>query len=321
MVYRMKVLVTGAAGFIGYHTCLALKKSGHEIVGIDSFNNYYDVNLKLERQRQLKRSLIDVHTIKLTGTMYSAYQSKLFELLTDVDLVVHLAAYAGVRYSMDHPAVYIDNNISGTQTLIDLSQDAGVEKIVYASTSSVMAGQELPWKETDPSPASLNPYAASKKMNETQFTTSKIPTTIGLRFFTVYGPWGRPDMALFSFTKNIKEGKPIPVFNNGDMVRDFTYIDDIVQGILIAVNETENGPSKEIYNIGRGEKVNLMDFIREIETCVGKEAIVKFEPMHPADTQATWSDTTKLQALGYKPTTSIKEGVRNFVDWYNNYYR
>lgn len=320
MVCHMKVLVTGAAGFIGYHTCLALKRSGHEVVGLDSFNNYYDVNLKRSRQTELKRSMIDVHAMKL-GQNLSHFNGLIFDLLDSVDMVIHLAAYAGVRYSMEHPSVYIENNIVGTQSLIDLSIDAGVEKIIYASTSSVMAGQPLPWKESDPSPQSLNPYAASKKMNETQFVTSKIPTAIGLRFFTVYGPWGRPDMALFSFTNNIIKGKPIPVFNNGNMVRDFTYIDDIVHGILLAVNEAERGPSKEIYNIGRGEQVNLMDFINEIEECVNRKAIIEFEPMHPADTQSTWSDTTKLKALGYNPKTSIKEGVKNFVEWYNSYYK
>jgi UDP-glucuronate 4-epimerase len=233
-----------------------------------------------------------------------------------------LGAYAGVRHSLDHPKLYIDNNINGTHNLIEVCEKRGVNKIIYASTSCVMAGNELPWNESEKCGYQLNAYGYSKATNEAQFMASKIPVTIGLRFFTVYGPWGRPDMALFTFTKSIIDGTPIKLFNYGDMIRDFTYVDDIVQGINIVINRAINTTQnlKEVYNIGNGEQVQLLDFVSEIEKNVGKEAIRELVEKHPADTQATWSDTTKLQALGYKPTTSVKVGVAKFVEWYKEYY-
>lgn len=307
----MKILITGSAGFIGYHAAEYFLDLGYEVHGYDTFNDYYDVNLKLARNRLLlEKGMKQAHR----------FQNLIASVVEDIrpDVVLHLGAYAGVRYSLERPDLYIKNNIEFTQKLIDACEEYGVKKVVYASTSSVCAGNELPWREDQTVDGQLNPYAASKRFNEQQFKFSKIPSTIGLRFFTVYGPWGRPDMALFSFTKNIIEGKPITVFNNGDMLRDFTYIDDIIQGIGIAVGHEVDG--HDIFNIGRGEQVQLMDFVREIEKNLDRKAIIEYGPMHPADTQATLSDTTKLQALGYKPTTSIPEGVAEFVAWYKSYY-
>jgi UDP-glucuronate 4-epimerase len=239
------------------------------------------------------------------------------------DIVMHLAAYAGVRHSLEEPQTYIDNNVTGTQNLIEACNAAGVDQVVYASTSCTMAGNELPWKEDEKCGYQLNPYGFTKFTNESQFMSSSITKTVGLRFFTVYGPWGRPDMALFDFTKNIVAGEPIKLFNHGDMIRDFTYVDDIVQGIKIVLEDTQKRNDAKydtIFNIGYGEQVKLVDFVDHIETNLGREAIRELVPMHPADTHATWSDTTKLQALGYKPTTPIGVGVENFVSWYKDYY-
>jgi len=306
----MNILITGGAGFIAYHLADKLMSEGHTVIGIDNYNDYYDVKLKQDRATRLGNVLFCDLLDK----------SKLDYIIenTKPDVVIHLAAYAGVRHSLEHPRQYIDTNIVGTQNLIEVCEKHNVKKVVYASTSCVMAGNELPWKEDEPTGHQLNPYGFSKRTNECQFKTSKIQNTVGLRFFTVYGPWGRPDMALFTFTKNILEGKPIVAFNYGDMIRDFTYVDDIVNGIcIVAKTNIVNG---EIFNIGRGEQVQLMDFIKHIEKNVGKEAIIDFQPKHPADTQATWSDTTKLQALGYKPSVSIGEGIEKFVKWYKEYY-
>jgi UDP-glucuronate 4-epimerase len=309
----MKILITGAAGFIGYHTAKHFLEKKHKVYGYDTFNDYYDVHLKYDRFGQL----VNMGLVN-TGSFAGAIESIIEDVQPDV--VIHLAAYAGVRYSLEHPDKYIENNIVFTQRLIKACEENKVDRVIYASTSSVMAGNPLPWKEDDPTYQALNPYSGSKKFNETQFITSKIPSTVGLRFFTVYGPWGRPDMALFSFTKDIIEGKPITVFNNGDMTRDFTYVDDIVHGISLVTSEVLKGPMNEIYNIGRGEKVQLMRFVEEIEKNVGKKAIIQFAPMHPADSQETWSDTSKLKKLGYNPKVSIEEGVENFVNWYKEYY-
>lgn len=313
-----KVMITGGAGFIAYHLALSLMKDGHEVCGFDNYNDYYDVRLKNERGRLLRRAGANIVYTDLTQK--PAVDFILREEKPDV--VMHLGAYAGVRHSLEHPMKYLTNNIVGTQHLIEACEKAGVSKVVYASTSCVMAGNELPWNESEKLGYQLNPYGYSKATNESQFMASSLQSTIGLRFFTVYGPWGRPDMALFTFTKNIIEGKPLQLFNYGDMVRDFTYVDDIVQGIKIIIDRVNSSPEslKEVYNIGYGEKVQLMDFVTEIEKNVGKEAIKDFVEKHPADTQTTWSDTTKLQALGYKPTTSIKQGVANFVEWYKDYY-
>ena len=313
----MKICITGCAGFIGYHTALKLAEK-YDVYGFDNINDYYDQNLKNARKELLKQKNIDVELLDLKDkkNLINYFKSNGF------DLVVHLGAYAGVRHSMIEPEEYVMNNIVGTHNLIEACKASRItEKVVYASTSCVMAGNPLPWKEDEKIGYQLNPYGYSKATNESQFMASKLNCAIGLRFFTVYGPWGRPDMALFDFTKNIIAGNPIKLFNNGDMIRDFTYIDDIVQGIgLIVDRALYNDGVKDVYNIGYGQQVHLMDFVKHIENNIGKKAITEMAPKHPADTKETWSDTTKLQALGYKPETPIEIGVRNFVEWYKNYY-
>ena len=233
------------------------------------------------------------------------------------DAVIHLAAYAGVRTSLEQPQMYMMNNIKGTHHLIEACEMLGIHKVLYASTSSVNTGP-IPFKE-DPPGQAKHPYAMTKIANESMFNYARIASTTGLRFFTVYGPWGRPDMALYKFVDNIVHGTEIEVYNDGNMSRDFTYIDDIVDGVIIALESMEHDKN-EIYNIGYGERVQLMDFVQEIEKNLEREAIIRYSPMHPADNQDTWSDTTKLQALGYKPKVSVKEGVSNFVDWYTDHY-
>lgn len=313
-----KIMITGGAGFIAYHLANSLMSDGHTVCGFDNFNDYYDVKLKYDRAKNLRNSGANIIYTDLTHSPALKY----FLNEQKPDVVMHLGAYAGVRHSFIEPMKYLTNNIMGTHNLIEACENAGVGKVVYASTSCVMAGNELPWKEDEKLGYQLNAYGYTKATNEAQFMASRLDAAIGLRFFTVYGPWGRPDMALFSFTKNIIDGKPIALFNYGDMIRDFTYVDDIVQGIKIVINKALNSTEslKEVYNIGYGEQVQLMDFVHEIEKNVGREAIKDMVEKHPADTHATWSDTTKLQALGYKPTTSVKEGVAKFVEWYKEYY-
>jgi UDP-glucuronate 4-epimerase len=310
-------MVTGGAGFIAYHLIQALIENGYEVSAFDNFNDYYDVSLKEARAANLKELGVDVARVDLKD----ADALSKFVAHHKPDVVMHLAAYAGVRHSLTNPKLYIDNNITGSQNLIEACEAAGVGKVVYASTSCTMAGNPLPWNEDEKTGYQLNPYGYSKSTNECQFMSSSIPTTIGLRFFTVYGPWGRPDMALFDFTKNIVKGTPIALFNHGDMIRDFTYVDDIVQGIMLIISKAYSvDECGDIYNIGYGEQVQLMDFVDHIEDNLGRIATRVLVDMHPADTQATWSDTTKIQKLGYKPTTSIKEGVAKFVSWYKEYY-
>ena len=313
----MKICITGGAGFIGFHLAQKLQKEGHKVFGFDNFNSYYDVDLKRKRAEILESLGIHIEPLDLR------VRSKLIEYLDLIrpDVVMHLAAMAGVRHSMDDPTAYVDNNIVGTHNLIEACDLVGIEKVVYASTSCVMAGNPLPWNEEEKLGVAKNPYGYSKATNEAQFISSKIDSTIGLRFFTVYGPWGRPDMALFDFTKSIIEEKPIKLFNDGDMVRDFTYIDDIVQGIGIVIDRiNENSDINEIYNIGYGQQVQLMEFVNHIEQNLGREAIKEYVPMHPADTHKTWSDTSKLRKLGYSPKTPIGRGVYQFVQWYKDYY-
>ena len=313
-----KIAITGMAGFIGFHLAQKLHSEGHQVIGFDNYNDYYNPELKRDRQRTL---------VERTGIVVEQGDLRDAKFVNDwirfkrPDIVMHLAAYAGVRHSMDKPGEYVENNIVGTHNLIEACTEHEVGKVVYASTSCVMAGNPLPWNESEKLGYQKNPYGYSKATNEAQFIASKIPATIGLRFFTVYGPWGRPDMALFDFSNNIVDGKPIKLFNRGDMVRDFTYVDDIVQGINIVINEiSEWDILDDVYNIGYGEQVQLVDFVEHIEKNLGREAIRELVPMHPADTHQTWSDTTKLQALGYKPTTNIKEGVAKFIEWYKEYY-
>jgi len=322
----MKILITGQAGMIGFHCAKQLKQQGHFVLGMDNFNDYYDVGLKRERARIL-RDDYDIDTIEddLRDFNWSWH-------LDGVDAVLHLAAYANPRHSLEDPTQYIETNISGTQRLIDGVVQFGHEKcnVVYASSSCVMHGQPLPWNEHDRPAHQNNPYGWSKRANECQFMHSKINNTAGLRFFTVYGPYGRPDMALFKFADAIVQQYEFEVYNYGNMKRDFTYVDDIVNGVEIVLNnvhnsklgnETVDGSNHQIYNIGYGEQVDLMHFVDCISTEFGREPMYRKMPKHPADVPETWSDTTKLQALGYKPTTPIEEGVKHFVDWYKEYYK
>jgi len=312
----MKILITGAAGMIGFHSAMQFKKSGHHVFGVDNFNDYYEVELKEDRAKILKEEYdVDVYNIDIRDMNWE-------ESTLGFDVVLHLAAYANPRHALAEPQPYIDTNITGTQRLIEGCEKTKVP-VVYASSSCVMHGQPLPWNEHDKGAHQNNPYGWSKYVNECQFAHSKIKSSVGLRFFTVYGPYGRPDMALFKFTRGILNETPIDVFNYGDMKRDFTFVDDIVQGVEIVVNALLEGKiekTHDIFNIGYGQQVQLMDFIKRIEECTGKKAIMNMLPPHPADTPETWSDTTKLQRLGYKPTTSIHEGVEKFIKWYSEYY-
>lgn len=310
----MKVLITGMAGFIGFHTAIKFKEAGHEVYGFDNFNSYYDPDLKYKRA-----GILTLEYDIICKSYDLRLPDEVERIINEVnpDLVIHLAAMAGVRYSMDNPQEYIDTNVTGSMNLITACEKAGVENIIYASTSCVMHGNLLPWKEDDYLFQQINPYGYTKCINESQFAISKIPNAVGLRFFTVYGPYGRPDMALFDFTKNILAGNEITLFNYGDMKRDFTYVDDIVQGIFLV---SQNMTPRDMYNVGYGKQVELERFVTAIETSLGKKAVKNYGPKHPADATETWSDTTKLQKLGYNPTTPIEVGVENFVKWYLEHY-
>lgn len=309
----MKVLITGIAGFIGYHTALKFLEEGHQVLGFDNFSDYYDTSLKFARAKLLTNKNVDVHVADLKN------ESTFDTIISNEkpDIIVHLAAIAGVRYSMDYPREYIDTNISGTLNLISSCEKHNVQNVIYASTSCVMHGNPLPWGESNTFHLQLNPYGYSKYINESQFEISKIPNAVGLRFFTVYGPYGRPDMALFDFTKKILNDEPITIFNYGYMKRDFTYVDDIVAGIVLV---SKNMTKRDMYCLGYGKQVELMHFVEQIEKNLNKTAIKNYTEKHPADAKETWSDTTKLQRLGYKPQVSIEEGVKRFIDWYKEYY-
>lgn len=308
----MKILITGMAGMIGFHCALKLHRSGHEVVGMDNFNPYYDPQLKEDRADILAQS---TGVVVEHGDLVNYDWDKNLE---GVDAVLHLAAYANPRHSLEFPQHYIDTNITGTQRLIEATQRAGTPKVVYASSSCVMHGQPLPWNEHDRPGHQNNPYGWSKRANECQFMHSTLDNTIGLRFFTVYGPYGRPDMALFKFADGIVKDEPITLYNYGDMKRDFTYVEDIVQGVQIVLES--DIPGHEIFNIGYGEQVQLLDFVDCIEKEFGRKAMRNLEPKHPADVPETWSDTTKLKKYGYNPTTPIADGVHEFCNWYKSYY-
>ena len=288
----MKIAITGIAGFIGFHLALKLKRAGHEVWGYDDFNDFvYSSKYKKQRFDLLKKEGI--------------YLSRSLE----ADFVIHLAAHAGVRHSMDHPLEYIENNIADTQRLINRCNT----KVIYASTSCTMAGNPLPWNEDDPVTHQLNPYGYTKMCNESQFLSSGLDT-VGLRFFTVYGPWGRPDMALWQFADSISKGRPIELYNHGDMKRDFTYIDDVVTGIETVITHFDTCKNS-IYNIGCGTQVSLIDFVSEIEKHFGKAEII-YKERHKADTLETWADNSKIRSLGWKPRVSVEEGVAKFSEWY-----
>jgi len=348
----VKILVTGTAGFIGYHLAKRLCERGDEVVGLDNINDYYDVNLKYGR---LEDSGIDrdeiVYGEAVQSKKYDNYKFIKLDLedregLEDLfrkekfDKVCNLAAQAGVRYSLTNPYAYVDSNIVGFINLLECCRHNDIKHLAYASSSSVYGlNESQPFSTHDNVDHPISLYAASKKSNELMAHTYshlfKLPTT-GLRFFTVYGPWGRPDMALFLFTKAILEDKPIDVFNNGDMQRDFTYIDDIVEGVVRVIDNPPKGnpdwsglnpdpaSSKapyKIYNIGNNAPVGLMDFIKAIEKKIGKEAKKNMLPMQPGDVKSTYADVSDLiEDLGYKPNTSIEEGISKFVDWYLDFY-
>ena len=329
----MKILVTGAAGFIGMHTILAQIKQNHEIVGIDNINDYYDVELKLARLKEC--GIVGNCNQKTTSSRYKNYtfiksdisdRNFLENLFMEekFDVVCHMAAQAGVRYSIVNPYVYIDSNISGFLNILECCRHFQPCHFVYASSSSIYGlSDSMPLTTDMPANNPISLYAATKKSNELMAHAYShlynIPTT-GLRFFTVYGPWGRPDMAPFIFTKAIFEQKPIKIFNNGNMKRDFTYIDDIVNGVCAVLNSPPQ-KSCNIYNIGASAPVSLMDFISEIEKAAEKMAVKEMHAMQPGDVVETYADVSGLaKDYDYRPSVGIEEGVARFVKWYKSVY-
>ena len=337
--YMKKILVTGSAGFIGYHLSRLLLKEGFQVVGYDALTDYYDVNLKKRR-----------HQILLQNQYFSCEEGWLedFEQLQALctlekpDVIVHLAGQAGVRYSLENPRAYIDSNIVGTFNVMECARELGVEHLLMASTSSVYgANKEMPYSEQEKADTQITLYAATKKANESMGHSYAhlwdLPTTM-FRFFTVYGPWGRPDMAPFKFTKGILDGEPIDIYNHGEMYRDFTYVEDLVRGIRLLIDtppvkvEDPDDISDwdslspvapyRIVNIGNSEKVKLLDFIDAIEEALGIKANRNYMDMQKGDVPATWADASLLKNLtGYQPQTDVRDGVRKFVEWYRHYYQ
>lgn len=333
----MKVLVTGAAGFIGFHLCRRLLERGDAVVGLDNLNAYYDVSLKRARLERLQSHAgFRFEHVDLAGApeMARVFAQGRF------DAIVNLAAQAGVRYSLENPHAYVDSNVTGFLNVLEGARRHGTGHLVFASTSSVYGiNTRMPFDERQNTDHPVAFYAATKKANEAMAHAYAhlfgIPST-GLRFFTVYGPWGRPDMALFKFTRGILAGEPIPVFNEGRMIRDFTYVDDIVEGIVRVIDRpaepdpdwdgddpdpaTSSAPWR-IYNIGNHRRVELMAYIRALEDALGKKAKLDLLPMQQGDVRATEADTSALEAAtGFRPDTPIEEGVRRFVAWYREYY-
>jgi UDP-glucuronate 4-epimerase len=338
MFNKRRILVTGSAGFIGYHLCDLLLRKGYRVAGYDGMTNYYDVRLKQDRHAMLKQHANFTSTEamledeKTLSDAMNAFQP---------DFIVHLAAQAGVRYSIENPRAYLDANIVGTFNVMECAKAANIKHLLMASTSSVYgANTIMPFTETERVATPLTFYAATKAATEAMGHSYAhiydLPVTM-FRFFTVYGPWGRPDMALFKFTKGILEGQPIDIYNNGEMWRDFTYIEDLVRGIAGLIESTPIRPEDpavipagdslspvapyRVVNIGNSDKVRLLDFIDAIEEVIGKKAIRNYLPMQQGDVPATWADASLLQELtGYRPTTQFKEGVGKFVAWYREYY-
>ena len=331
-----KALVTGSAGFIGFHLCQRLLADGYEVIGLDAMTDYYDVALKERRQAMLLqtpgfRAVND--RIERDGVLHDLIAAE------TPDVIVHLAAQAGVRYSIDNPQSYVEANLIGTFKLLEAVRATPCDHLLMASTSSVYgANTEMPYAETHKADTQMSFYAATKKANEAMGHSYAhlydLPITM-FRFFTVYGPWGRPDMALFKFTKAILNGDPIDVYNHGDMSRDFTYIDDLVHGIRLLINavpERSDEPVPEgdslspvapyrVVNIGNSEPVQLLTFIEAIEEAIGQKAAKNFMAMQPGDVPATWANASLLQSLtGHKPQTEVRDGVANFVAWYREYY-
>ena len=339
----MKILVTGAAGFIGFHLCERLLQENHEVVGLDNINDYYQVSLKYGRLKEL--GIIQTEAQKFNNQSASTrYESFTFfrthledrEFLANLfkkekfDIVCNLAAQAGVRYSLENPYAYVDSNVVGFINILECCRHNDIKHLLYASSSSVYGENEkTPFSVLDNVDQPISLYAATKKSNELMAYTYShlfnIPTT-GLRFFTVYGPWGRPDMALFLFTKAIDNGESIKVFNEGNMSRDFTYIDDIINGILIVLNNSpkfqvnDSQAPYRLSNIGNGNPESLMDFVEAIENSLGKKAKKELLPMQPGDVPRTWSDVSDLEKMGYKSSIKINEGIPKFIEWYKSYY-
>lgn len=334
-----KVLVTGSAGFIGYHLSKLLLAEGFAVVGFDGLTDYYDVRLKERRHQML------LHNQHFSAHIGMLEDFDTLRALADAerpDIIVHLAAQAGVRYSLENPRAYLDANIVGTFHVLEIARELGVDHLLMASTSSVYgANEDMPFAEVQPADTPLTFYAATKKANEVMAHSYAhlwhFPTTM-FRFFTVYGPWGRPDMALFKFTRGILEGAPIDIYNDGEMYRDFTYVGDLVRAIRLLIDAVPERPSSadeiaagdslspaapfRIVNIGNSDKVRLLDFIEAVEIECGRKAIRNYLPMQKGDVPATWANAELLQRLtGYRPSTDIREGVRAFVAWYRYHYR
>lgn len=313
----MKILVTGAAGFIGHTLVLSLLSDGHEVVGLDNVNDYYDPNLKEARIKRFSNS-VEFYRIDLLDfeAMDKVFASHKF------DVVCHLAAQAGVRYSLEHPEVYVASNYVGTFNIFELAKKHQVKQVLFASTSSVYGtSTRMPFKEDDFSGVPMTIYSASKRAGEILGSTYNDLYGLNMtcfRFFTVYGPWGRPDMALFKFTKNMLAGEEIDVYNNGDMKRDFTYVDDIVDGFKKGLDKNFGF---EIINLGHGKPVNLLDFIRILEKELEIEAKINFMPMQTGDVPETFADISKArELLGFEAKIPVEQGVKNFIDWYKVYY-
>lgn len=335
---QKRIFISGTAGFIGYHLATLLLSQGHKVGGYDGMTDYYDVNLKRRRHAMLNQ----YPDFSATEAMLEDSET-LSRTIADFrpDVIVHLAAQAGVRYSIENPKAYLNANIIGTFNMMEAARAVGVQHLLMASTSSVYgANTEMPFTETERVATPLTFYAATKLANEAMGHSYahiyNMPVTM-FRFFTVYGPWGRPDMALFKFTKGIIEGTPIDIYNNGDMWRDFTYVEDLVRGIAGLIDAVPERPASSaeipagdslstaapfrVVNIGNSDKVRLMDFVEAIETAVGKKAIRNFMPMQQGDVPATWADAELLQSLtGYRPQTPFQEGVSKFVSWYRDYF-
>jgi UDP-glucuronate 4-epimerase len=313
----LKVLLTGAAGFIGMHSAERLLARGDEVVGIDNLSPYYSVELKRDRLKRVAGMRFHELDLADAAALRTVFENERPEA------VLHLAAQAGVRYSLEHPETYVQANLVGFANLLECCRHHRPRHLVYSSSSSVYGkNPKLPWSETDNVDYPISLYAATKKANELMaHTYSHVHglSTTGLRYFTVYGPWGRPDMSAMIFARAILEGQPIPVFNHGDMQRDFTYVDDIVEGTLRVLDKPA---SYAIYNIGNHQPVRLLDYIATLERVLGKKAIVEMKPMQPGDVKATYADTRALnQAVGFAPSTPLESGLARFAEWFRSYYR